>query len=474
MPRHIAEPPPGRDRTERNMNRTFFFDTARLPAGWRRNVRVTVRAGLICEVACGAAAAPEDLRLALALPGVPNLHSHAFQRAMAGLAERRGPRGTDDFWSWRELMYRFLERLDPDDLQVIATYTYADLLEAGFTSVGEFHYLHRDPRGSLYQDPAELALRHAAAADATGIGLTLLPVFYESSQFGAVAPTAGQRRFITDLEEFERISARIRTAVPTSGARNVGIAPHSLRAVTAAHLARLLEQHPLGPVHIHAAEQMKEVEDCVAFTGLRPVEWLLRHAHIDERWCLVHATHLTDAETTELAHSGAVAGLCPVTEANLGDGIFPSLAYAQAAGRWGIGTDSHIRLDAAGELRQLEYAQRLAHRARTVLARSDQPSSGASLLEAAWRGGAQALALPVGAIASGCRADFIGLDAQHPDLTGRTTDSAIDTWVFASGRSLIKDVIAGGEHVVENGRHQDRDRIDAAYRRTLSRLLQTA
>jgi formiminoglutamate deiminase len=456
------------------MNRTFFFETARLAAGWRRNVRVTVRAGLICEVACGAAAAPEDVRLSLALPGVPNLHSHAFQRAMAGLAERRGPSGTDDFWSWREVMYRFLERLDPDDLQVIATYTYADLLEAGFTSVGEFHYLHRDPHGGLYQDPAELGLRHAAAADATGIGLTLLPVFYESSQFGGATPTAGQRRFMTDLEEFGRITERIRAAVPASGARNVGIAPHSLRAVTGPHLARLLEHHPRGPVHIHAAEQTKEVEDCVAFTGLRPVEWLLRHANVDARWCLVHATHLTDAETTELAHSGAVAGLCPVTEANLGDGIFPSLAYAHAAGRWGIGTDSHIRLDAAGELRQLEYAQRLARRARNVLTRPDQPSCGASLLEEALRGGAQALALPVGTIASGYRADFIGLDAEHADLTGRTTDSAIDTWVFAAGRSLIKDVIAGGERVVENGRHRDRDRINAAYRRTLNRLLQTA
>lgn len=456
------------------MNRTFFFDTAWLPAGWRRKVRVTVREGLIAEVACGAAAAPDDVHLRLVLPGVPNLHSHAFQRAMAGLAERRGPNGTDDFWSWRDVMYHFLERIDPDDLEVIATYTYADLLEAGFTSVGEFHYLHRDPQGGLYQNPAELALRHVAAADATGIGLTVLPVFYESSQFGGAPPTVAQRRFITDLEEFQRITERIRTAVPVSGARNVGIAPHSLRAVSAAHLRRLLERHPHGPVHIHCAEQMKEVEDCIAFTGMRPVEWLLRHASLDVRWCLVHATHLTDAETTELARSGAVAGLCPVTEANLGDGIFPSLAFAHAAGRWGIGTDSHIRLDAAAELRQLEYAQRLARRARNVLARPEQPSSGASLLEQALRGGAQALALPVGAIAPGCRADFIALDAQHPDLTGRTADFTIDTWIFAAGRSLIKDVIAGGEHVVQHGQHKSRERINAAYRRTLSRLLQTA
>lgn len=453
------------------MNRTFFFDTAWLPAGWRRKVRVTVRGGLICEVACGAAAAPQDVQLALALPGVPNLHSHAFQRAMAGLAERRGPSGTDDFWSWREVMYRFLERIDPDDLEIIAAYTYADLLEAGFTTVGEFHYLHRDPHGVLYQDPAELALRHAAAADSTGIGLTLLPVFYESSQFGGAPPTAGQRRFITDRGEFARIVERVRAAVPPSGARNCGIAPHSLRAVSAAQLALLLGEHPHGPVHIHAAEQVKEVEDCLAFTGQRPVEWLLAHAGLDERWCVVHATHLTDREITGLARSGAVAGLCPITEANLGDGVFPARAFCDAQGRWGIGTDSHIRLDAAGELRQLEYSQRLVHRRRNVLARADQASSGTSLLEAALRGGAQALALPVGAIAAGCRADFLELDEAHPDLAGRGPELTLDTWVFAVGRSLIRQVIAGGQTVVEHGRHRHRDRIEAAYRRVLGRLL---
>jgi formimidoylglutamate deiminase len=456
------------------MNRTFFFETAWLPAGWRRNVRVEVLDGVIRQIACGAAALPGDTRLALAVPGLPDVHSHAFQRAMAGLAERRGPSGTDDFWSWREVMYRFLGRIEPDDLEAIAAYAYADLLEAGFTCVGEFHYLHRSPRGELYQDPAELALRHAAAADATGIGLTLLPVFYESSQFGGTPPTAGQRRFITDLETFDRIVERVRTELHPSSGRNTGIAPHSLRAVTAPHLMALLTGHPQGPVHIHAAEQVKEVEDCLAFTGMRPIEWLLTHTGVTARWCVVHATHLTPEETAGLAHSGAVAGLCPVTEANLGDGIFPAPAYREAGGRWAIGTDSHIRLDAAGELRQLEYAQRLIRRERNVLARPEQPSTGASLLEEALRGGAQALALPVGAIATGHRADFLGLDAQHPDLAGRGPELTIDTWLFAVGRSLIRDVIAGGRTVVENGRHKDRDRIDPAYRRTLKRLLQAA
>lgn len=455
------------------MNRTFFFDSARLPAGWRRNVRVSVRAGVIERVTPDDAPRPGDEQSALVIPGVPNVHSHAFQRAMAGLAERRGPDGADDFWSWREVMYRFLARMEPDDLEAIAAYAYADMLEAGFTSVGEFHYLHRSPEGSLYGNPAELALRHAAAADLTGIGLTLLPVFYESSRFGGAPPTPGQRRFITDLDTFADVVARLRAHLRQSAHRNVGIAPHSLRAVTADHLHALLRQNPRGPVHIHAAEQMKEVEDCLAFCGLRPVEWLLRHAGVTARWCLVHATHLAPEETTGLARSGAVAGLCPVTEANLGDGIFPATAYARARGRWAIGTDSHILLDAAGELRQLEYSQRLSLRSRNILADPGQPSTGEALYQCALAGGAQALALPVGAIAQGYRADFLILDAAHPDLAGRGEDVVIDTWVFASGRPLIRDVIAAGRKVVENRRHVDRERIDAACRRTMARLLRT-
>ncbi len=454
------------------MSPTFFFESAWLPDGWRRNVRVLVRAGVIERVIADAAPHAGDERSARAIAGLPNVHSHAFQRAMAGLAERRGPQGSDDFWSWREVMYRFLARLGPDDLQAIAAYAYADMLEAGFTCVGEFHYLHLSPEGTLYGNPAELALRHAAAADLTGIGLTLLPVFYAAGGFGGAAPAPGQRRFITDLDTFADIFARVRTHLGRSAHRNVGIAPHSLRAVTADHLQALLRQYPAGPVHIHAAEQMKEVEDCLAFCGLRPVEWLLRRADITARWCLVHATHLTPAETADLARSGAVAGLCPVTEADLGDGIFPMAAYHGAQGRWAIGTDSHILLDAAGELRQLEYSQRLRLRSRNILASLGQPSSGESLYRTALAGGAQALELPVGRIAEGCRADFLILDAGHADLAGRSENVVIDTWVFAAGRALIRDVIAGGRKVVANRRHVERERIDADFRRTMTRLLQ--
>jgi formimidoylglutamate deiminase len=455
------------------MTRTFFFASALLPDGWRRDVRVEVSSGTIDTVSVGAAADPRDRREALVIPGLPNVHSHAFQRAMAGLAERLGPHGTDDFWSWREVMYRFLGELEADDMETIAAYAYADMLEAGFTSVGEFHYVHRDSNGALYDDPAELSIRHLAAAQATGIDITLLPVFYESSNFGGAPPSAGQHRFITDLETFGRIVERLKRSVGDSPGRHVGIAPHSLRAVTFEHLAELLGRYGNGPIHVHAAEQVREVEDCLAFCGLRPIEWLLRNAQLDDRWCIVHATHLTAEETVGLAMSQAVAGLCPLTEANLGDGIFPSVPFRSAGGRWGIGSDSHVQLTAAGELRQLEYAQRLHSRRRNALATVDRPSTAGSLYAAALSGGAQALAQRVGAIAPGYRADFLVLDETHPDLLGREGDTILDTWVFAGDRRLIRSVIAGGHTVVEGTRHRDRTRIDADYRRVMMRLLGT-
>ena len=455
------------------MNRSFFFDTALLPSGWRRDVHVLVRDGVIESVCAQGAALPGEERAALVVPGLSNVHSHAFQRAMAGLTERRGPQGTDDFWSWRELMYRFLARLDADELEVIAAYAYADMLEAGFTSVGEFHYLHRTPQGALYANPAELALRHLAAADATGIGLTLLPVFYESSDFGGAAAKPAQRRFLTDLDAYADIVERVRSAMGARLGRSVGIAPHSLRAVGPEHLAALLRAYPVGVIHIHAAEQLKEVNDCIAWSGRRPVEWLLENAALDARWCLVHATHLTATESAALAHSGAVVGLCPITEANLGDGTFPAPAFMAAAGRWGVGTDSNIQLDAAGELRQLEYSQRLSSHTRNALNTAVQPSTGRFLFESALAGGAQALGQRVGLIAPGYRADLLLLDERHPDLAGRSGDAVLDTWIFAGGRALIREVIAAGETVVEQHRHRARDRIDRAYRDVAARLMQS-
>ncbi len=445
------------------MQTTLFLDRALLPDGWASNVRITSDGGLITAVETGAPPRSGEAREALGIPGLPNLHSHAFQRAMAGLAERRGP-AQDSFWTWREVMYRFLERLGPDDVEAIAAYAFAEMLEAGFTAVAEFHYLHHSPDGSPYADVAELARRHLAAADDTGIGITMLPVFYAHATFGGEPPTSGQRRFLNDPARF----ARIVEALQSDGAV-VGVAPHSLRAATPDELKAIL---PLstGPVHIHAAEQVKEVEDCLAWSGQRPVEWLIDHAGVDPRWCLIHATHLTPAETQALARSGAVAGLCPVTEANLGDGIFPSSDYLAAGGRFGVGTDSNIAIEAAGELRQLEYAQRLDHRGRNLLSQSEGESTGRALLTGACRGGAQALGQPLGTIAVGHRADVVCLDMVHPDMTGRCDDLAVDTWVFSQGRTAIASVYAGGRRVVENGRHIGRSAINVRYSAVLRGL----
>jgi formimidoylglutamate deiminase len=450
----------------------FWSATALLPEGWTQDVRFTVSDGRIASVEAGLAAVPGDEVLQITLPGLANVHSHAFQRGMAGLAEHRGyEAGTnsdDNFWSWREVMYRFLDRLTPDDMEAIAALAYVEMLETGYTHVGEFHYLHQDPAGRPYGDPAEMAARIAAAAKSTGIGLTLLPVFYAHSNFGGQAPGHGQRRFIHDLDSFERLLEACRPLL--SDGDGLGIAPHSLRAVTPDELSALIAMHRQGPIHIHAAEQQKEVLDSLAFSGKRPVEWLLDHAGLDERWCLIHATHLNDAETDALAASGAVAGLCPVTEANLGDGIFPALRFLEAGGRIGTGTDSNILIDPAQELRGLEYSQRLAHQARNVLASDTHASVARRLFEATLAGGAQAMGIAPG-LAAGNQADFVTLDPDHPALHGRSDDRLLDTWIFAARTSCIDTVWKRGRKLVSGGQHIARPGVTKRYLRVLDRIL---
>ena len=353
----------------------LWFGSALLPEGWADNVRLTLEGGKILRVETGVAAGAGDERHGIAVPGLANLHSHAFQRGMAGLAERRGPQG-DNFWSWREVMYRFLDRLTPEDVEAIAAQAYVEMLETGFTRVGEFHYLHHAPDGTPYSNIAELAERIAVASDMTGIALTLLPVFYAHANFGGVPPVPGQRRFINSIDAFAELMAASRRAVEALADARIGVAPHSLRAVRPEELPDVVALAEGGPVHIHAAEQTKEVEDCLAWSGARPVEWLLDHTGVDGRWCVVHATHMSAAETVALARSGAVAGLCPVTEANLGDGVFPATTYLSAGGAFGIGTDSNILIDPAEELRALEYAQRLGARARNVAGLGRGPIDG--------------------------------------------------------------------------------------------------
>jgi formimidoylglutamate deiminase len=451
--------------------RAYHFDRAFLPSGWAGNVRVeTGDDGMIVAVSPGSAPVAAERIDGIALPGMPNLHCHAFQKGMAGLGERRGPSG-DSFWTWREVMYRFLSRLTPDDVEAIAAFAYMEMLEAGYTNVGEFHYLHHDPQGRPYADLGEMAARIAAASAAAGIGLTLLPSLYTYGGFGNAAPNPGQVRFINPTDRFVSLMERSRDIVKSLPGARIGIAPHSLRAVSPDQLREAAAIFADGPVHIHAAEQTREVDDCVASLGARPVQWLLDNMSLDERWCLIHATHMTDDETVRLAQSGAVAGLCPLTEGSLGDGIFNGETYLARDGRFGIGTDSNIQIDAPAELRQLEYSQRLKAQARNVMTMSEGESTGRSLYTRALAGGAQALGQPIGAIEAGRRADIVVLDADHPDLAGVTRDDMVlDIFIFSAGRGLIRTVIAGGRPVVDQGRHRAREAIAQAYRRAVARL----
>ncbi|MCZ8098135.1 MAG: formimidoylglutamate deiminase [Burkholderiales bacterium] len=443
---------------------------ALLPEGWATNVRVTLAGGCIASVESGATPRSSDERHAILLPGSASLHSHAFQRGMAGLAERRGP-ATDTFWTWRELMYRFALALTPEENEAVAAWLYAEMLETGFTRVGEFHYLHHAPDGRPYDDIGEMASRIAAAAAETGIGLTLLPVFYAHSTFGGAPPGPGQRRFICDVDLFARLVERSRAAASAVPGATFGVAPHSLRAVTPGELVAVVPMAAGGPVHMHAAEQVREVEDCLAWSGRRPVEWLLDEAGLDARWCLIHATHMSPSETQGLAARGTVAGLCPVTEANLGDGTFPTRDYLSAGGRIGVGTDSNVLVGVAAELRQLEYAQRLARRERNVLADGEGAATGATLFRAALAGGAAALAAGPAAIAPGASADLVSLDADHPALVGRAGDALIDGWVFAARDNPVDCVWARGTKQVEGGRHRLRERLLPGFRRAVERIL---
>ncbi|SHN84219.1 formimidoylglutamate deiminase [Bradyrhizobium erythrophlei] len=449
---------------------TLHFGSALLPSGWTDNVQVTVTDATITKVTAGTAPGAADERHPLAIPGIASLHSHAFQRGMAGLAEMRGDTA-DTFWTWRETMYRFALDMTPEDTEAVATLLYVEMLEQGYTRVGEFHYLHHDHDGAPYANPAEMATRIARAAEIAGIGLTLLPSFYAHSSFGGAPPHAGQRRFICAVDQFARLVDATRSAVRNLHGANVGVAPHSLRAVTPDELAAIVPLAEAGPIHIHAAEQIREVEECIAWSGRRPVEWLLEHAPVDQRWCLIHATHTTAIEIASLAGNGAVAGLCPLTEASLGDGIFSTREFLDAGGRFGVGTDSNVLVGVTDELRQLEYGQRLKRRERNVLSAGPGISTGRALFDAALAGGAQALAQPIVGLQAGARADIVTLDAAHPSLAGRSKDAILDGWIFAANAGAIACVWAGGDKVVENGRHRLRQTAREAFNEAVRRLV---
>lgn len=448
----------------------IFAERALLPDGWAEQVRITVTGGQISSVATAAVPQSGDARVSALLPALSNLHSHAFQRAMAGMTEHRIA-GRDSFWTWRDLMYRFLDRLTPEQMEAIAALVFMEMQEAGYAAVGEFHYVHHQPGGGTYADIAELSNRIFAAAQLTGIGLTHLPVLYTYGGAGEQPLAAGQLRFGNTVDRFAALLEATRAAartLPTD--TRVGIAPHSLRATNPVGLARALPLAAGNPIHIHVAEQPKEVADISAWLGARPVEWLLANTPIGADWCAIHATHMTAQETAALAKSGAVAGLCPITEANLGDGPFNGPGWLAAGGAFGIGSDSNVRISLTEELRTLEYSQRLRDVARNVMVEKDG-SVGQCLYVGAALGGAQALGRKSGQIATGFLADLTAIDLSHPTLCALRPDQILDGLAFAAPDTVVTDLWSAGRHQVKEGRHVNREQIIAGWRKAVKGLI---
>ncbi|CUI09565.1 formimidoylglutamate deiminase [Massilia antarctica] len=448
--------------------RVLFARHALLAHGWEANVLIEWGAGgTLLTVAPGAVHAGEPMA-DLVLPGMVNLHSHAFQRALGGLTETAGE-GPDSFWTWRQLMYRFARHITPEHIEAIAAQLFSECLRHGYTSVCEFHYVQRDQDGVMYARPAETAERIVAAAQLTGMGVTMLPVLYSYAGFGEKPLAPEQQRFRTDAADVLRIVDSLEPL--RSGQVEVGVAPHSLRAASLGQIREVLAVLPAGrPLHIHIAEQQGEVEQCLASTGQRPVRYLMDQVALDARWCLVHATHLDDGEVAALAASGAVAGLCPTTEANLGDGLFPLAPFLAAGGRIGVGSDSHVSQSPVEELRWLEYGQRLLHQKRNVAASPTQRRVGDFLWQSALHGGAQASGRPVGVLAVGKRADLLVLDSDHPNLAGIGAEDVLSSFIFCGNDNLVRDVMVGGRWVVRDREHIAQGAIAQRYKQTIAEL----
>jgi formimidoylglutamate deiminase len=449
----------------------YRFTSAWLREGWRRNVVISVDpSGDIVDISPDDVVTTARLINGAAIPGMPNVHSHAFQRAMAGLAERRGS-NEDSFWSWREAMYQLASRMTPELLNAVAAQLYADMLKAGYTSVCEFHYLHNQADGSPHAEPTAMCQALIDAASNAGIGLTLLPTLYQTSDFGGAAPTRRQLQFRLSTDSFLALVDRLRTQHPRSAQLEIGVALHSLRAVPPQAIAEVLElSRDCKAIHIHIAEQEREVDAATATLKRRPIEWLLEHARVDDRWCLVHATHATKEELAGMAAANAVVGLCPTTEANLGDGVFPLQQWLELGGAIAIGSDSHITLSPSEELRWLEYQSRLARRQRNVLATDAEPSSGSLLWRKACEAGARASGRYVGVLEAGARADIVVLDLNAPLFCGRHDGAIIDTFVFAGGPECVRDVMVAGRWLVQEGRHYAETAVTAGYKRAIAKL----
>jgi formimidoylglutamate deiminase len=458
-----------------SMQSRYRFPAAWLPSGWHRNVVVSVEPnGDIVDVATDDVVTTARLVQGAAIPGMPNVHSHAFQRAMAGLAEQRSSH-SDSFWTWRETMYQLASRMTPEGLNSIAAQLYVDMLKAGYTSVCEFHYLHNQPDGRPYEDRAIMSQAVVDAAATSGIGLTLLPTLYQTSDFGGAAPTARQRQFTLETDEFLALVDGFRRSLQASPQLETGIAFHSLRAVPADAMRSVLTaETDCKVVHIHVAEQEREVQSAQQHLGCRPIEWLVQQGVLDARWCLVHATHATHAELDGIAAANCVVALCTTTEANLGDGIFPLEAWMVRHGAFAIGSDSHIAISPGEELRWLEYEARLVRRHRNVLHDKDSASTGSMLWRRACEAGARACGRAIGVIEPGKRADIVVLDLNQPLFAGRTDETVIDTFVFAGPPHAVRDVMVAGRWLVQEGRHFAETAIAAGYKRAIQRLIEAS
>jgi formimidoylglutamate deiminase len=473
----------GNKRGDKRNNRamkSLHAPHALLPEGWASDVRIDIAEdGSIASVCSRRAGDGEPDRAVerLAgpvLPGMADAHSHSFQRAMGGLTERLGS-PEDSFWTWREVMYAFTHRIGPAEAHAIAAQLYCELLKNGYTGVAEFHYLHHAPDGKPYARPAEMAFSHVRAAQETGIALTLLPSLYACGNFGGAPLSAAQKRFATTPDSVLAMLHDLREACHGHPDMRFGVAPHSLRAVSPPLLKDLLAGLDVidrtAPIHMLVAGQVKEVNDCVGWSDRRPVQWLLDNVPLDPRWCLVHCTHVSSVETEQLAASGAATCLCPTTEANLGDGVFPFFRYRDMNGRFSIGSSANVSQSPVEELRWLEYGQRLQLRRRNVAASPARRSVGTNLWLEAASGGAQALGRPAGAIAPGLRADLVVLDGGHLHLEGRSGDLITDTLLFFGNQRLVKDVMVGGRWIIRDGRHPAESAIEAQFRTVQSRLL---
>jgi formimidoylglutamate deiminase len=452
------------------MTTKIWAASALLASGWADSVDIGIDANGNIETISPDSPHVSGDRVEVLVPAIPNVHSHAHQRAMSGLGERAGNR-EDSFWTWRKVMYHYLERIQPEQLFHIAAQLYLEMLKAGYSCVGEFQYLHHDVDGRPYASRAEMSLQCLQAARSVGLGFTALPVLYRYGGFGSAAPLDGQKRFINEADGFVDIVKSLQQETAGDANAAVGIAPHSLRAINRELLSDVIGGlDDLAAIHIHIAEQTKEVEDCLEWSGQRPVAWLLENFDVNPDWCLIHATHMDPTETKGMADSGCIAGLCPTTEANLGDGFFNAVDYLDHRGRWAIGSDSHISIDPVEELRWLEYGMRLQTRRRNVLASTATTNTGRNLLDSALTGGAQACGRTIGSIEAGYRADFLVLNCDHPRLYGRRQDDLIDSWIFSGNDNLVRDVYIGGARLITDGHHANEDMIAQNYRDTLDRL----